>query len=70
MLLLKDANPAASAGGIGNVVNTSSAFSVSYAGSAATYTFAGTVKTNCNVVYTQATNASTPATVVATTSGC
>ncbi|WP_182391486.1 hypothetical protein [Legionella sp. PC997] len=58
-----DTHPAA---GIVNAVNVSSAFSASTSGSSTTYT----LKTNCNVVYTQATSASNPPTVAVTTSGC
>lgn len=55
-----------SAAGIVNAVSISSAFSSSSSGSATTFT----LKTNCTIVYTQATSASVPPTVVLTTSGC
>ena len=66
--------PAATANGIGNVINAPSLeWSYSYSSVARTYTLRpknfppSTV--SCNVVYTQATSTAAP-TVVATTTGC
>ncbi len=55
-----------SAAGIANAVNISSAFASTSTANTRTYT----LKTNCTVVYTQATNASSPPTIVITSSGC
>ncbi|KTD05583.1 type II secretion system protein [Fluoribacter gormanii] len=55
-----------SAAGIVNAMNVSSAFAVSTSGTSTTYT----LKTNCTVVYTQATSATTPPTVAVNTGGC
>ena len=66
--------PAATADGIGNVINApSSEWGVSFSSSAKTYTLTPKDFTpstgSCNVVYTQATSTAAP-TVVATTTGC
>lgn len=55
-----------SASGINNAVNVSSTFTVTTTATTSTYT----LKTNCRVVYTQATSVSVPPSVVTTTSGC
>ena len=66
--------PAATADGIGNVINAPSLeWGVSFSSSAKTYTLRPKNFTpstgSCNVVYTQATSTAAP-TVVATTDGC
>ena len=66
--------PAATAKGIGNVIDApSSEWGVSFSSSAKTYTLTPKDFTpstgSCNVVYTQATSTAAP-TVVATTTGC
>ena len=55
-----------SAAGIVNAVSVSSAFASTTAGSSTTFT----LKNNCTVVYTQATSANVPPTIVITSSGC
>ena len=66
--------PAATADGIGNVINAPSLeWGVSFSSSAKTYTLKPKDFTpsteSCNVVYTEATSTAAP-TVVATTTGC
>ncbi|MET1255694.1 prepilin-type N-terminal cleavage/methylation domain-containing protein [Aliikangiella maris] len=59
--------PTATAAGIGAIVDIDGAPSITHNGTG-TYSYNG--RTNCQVVYTAAANATTPPTIVPTTDGC
>lgn len=63
--------PAGTAAGITSAIDLDAAdYTGAYASGAATYTITGYSGGTCQVVFTQAADASTPPTVVTTTTGC